>query len=61
VVNSTRETDGSFKRYWLRVDPQIRPLLADNRFGVQQCPTARNAVASTFGMTGEEYAPLVET
>lgn len=29
--------------------------------GEPQKPTARNAVASTFGMRGEEYRPEVET
>jgi hypothetical protein len=61
VVNSTREPDGHFKHYWLRVDPQVRPLLADNQFGAPQMPTALNAAASTFGLTGEQYAPLIET
>ena len=61
VTNSTREPDGHFKHYWLRVDPQIRPLLADNQIGQPQKPTALNAAASTFGMTGKQYAPSVET
>jgi hypothetical protein len=47
VVNATTEPDGSWKRYWLRVDPR--------------CQTAREAVAWTFGMTPEEYAPIHET
>jgi hypothetical protein len=61
VINSTREPDGHFKHYWLRIDPQIRPLLAGNQFGRPQKPTALNAVASTFGKTGEEYAPAIES
>jgi hypothetical protein len=47
VVNRTREPDGSFKRYWLRVPPTMR--------------TAREAVAWTFGMPAEQYAPEIET
>jgi hypothetical protein len=47
VVNSTPEPDGSFKRYWLRVPPQMQ--------------TAREASAWTFGLTSKEYEPLVET
>jgi hypothetical protein len=55
VVNSTAETDGSFKDYWLRVDPRCRPLLAGQQFGKPQKRTALNAIASTFGLTGDEY------
>ncbi len=47
VVNSTTEPDGSFKEYFLRVPPHIT--------------TAKAAVAWTFGMTSEEYSPLVQT
>lgn len=55
VVNSTPETDGTFKDYFLRVDPQLRPLLGDDNFGKPQAMTARNAVASTYGLRGAEY------
>jgi hypothetical protein len=47
VVNSTREPDGSFKRYWLRVPPNMR--------------TAHEASAWTFGLEAAEYAPQIET
>jgi hypothetical protein len=47
VLNSTPEADGSTKNYFLRVPPEIR--------------TAKEAVAWTFGMSGEEYSPLRET
>jgi hypothetical protein len=47
VVNATREPDGGFRRYWLRVPPEVR--------------TAREAVAWTFSMTAQEYAPVKET
>jgi hypothetical protein len=47
VVNSTPEPDGRFKHYFLRVPPGTR--------------TAREAVAWTFGMPAEDYAPSVET
>ena len=47
VVNSTPEPDGSLKRYALRVPPDMR--------------TAREAVAWTFGLSEEEYAPDIET
>ncbi|MGP0091026.1 MAG: DUF6745 domain-containing protein [Xanthobacteraceae bacterium] len=47
VVNATREQDGRFKRYWLRVPPTMSK--------------AREAVAWTFGMSADEYQPLVET
>ena len=47
VVNSTAEPDGTFRRYWLRVPPETS--------------TAREGVAWTFGLTTEEYVPLVQT
>jgi hypothetical protein len=55
VVNSTAEPDGSFKDYFLRVHPELRPLLDANRIGDPQSLTARNAVASTFGLRGDDY------
>lgn len=56
VKNSTPEPDGSIKTYFLRVDPQYRILQSNNRFGPRYEPTPLNAIASTFGLTGEEYA-----
>ena len=61
VINSTPEPDGTKKNYFLRVDPQLRPMLADKTFGKPQKLTARNAVASTFGLYGNEYNPVTET
>lgn len=54
-----------FKEYWLSVHPELRPLLDPqvdgDELGKPQKMTARNAVASTFGMRGEDYAPTMET
>ena len=47
VANSTPEPDSSRHRYWLRVPPQTR--------------TCREAVAWTFGLTPNTYAPVIET
>jgi hypothetical protein len=47
VTNSTPELDGSRKRYFLRVPPNVR--------------TAHEAVAWTFGLRPEEYSPAEET
>lgn len=47
VTNSTREPDGTYRQYFLRVPP-----------GMQR---ARQAVAWTFGMSEEEYQPAFET
>lgn len=47
VENSTKEPDGTRKKYFLRVPPEMR--------------TARQAVAWTFGMKASEYKPLQET
>lgn len=47
VVNSTPEPDGHFKDYWIRVPENMK--------------TPAQAVAWTFGLTEEEYKPLIET
>jgi hypothetical protein len=68
VVNSTPEPDGSFKDYFLGVHPELRPLPPPGTSATAwfadhppQALTARNAVASTFSMTGEEYFPVIQT
>lgn len=66
VLNSSPEPDGSFKDYWLRVHPELRPLLGLDAWGgvilgEPQEPSAHNAVASTFGLRGEDYWPEVQT
>jgi hypothetical protein len=51
-----------FKEYMIPVHHELRPLLANNELGEpQRTLTARNAVASTFGMTGDEYDPEFES
>jgi hypothetical protein len=47
ITNSTAEPDGQFRSYFLRVPPTVA--------------TAREAVAWTFGMSADEYDPLIET
>jgi hypothetical protein len=47
VRNSTPEPDGRYTTYWLRVPPEVR--------------TAREAVAWTFGLTADDYHPIIET
>jgi hypothetical protein len=47
VLNSTPEADQSFKRYMLRVPPDMTQ--------------ARQAVAWTFGRQAQEYAPTIES
>ena len=61
LTNSSTEPDGSRKIYHLRVDPELRPLLENNTKGKPQKPTCQNAVASTFGLTGKQYALECET
>jgi hypothetical protein len=60
VRNSTPEPDGSWKFYFLSVHPECRPILQRENgefyLGDAQKVTARAAVASTFGMTADEYA-----
>jgi len=47
VINRSAEPDGTFKKYMLRVPPDVK--------------TAREAVAWTGYMTADEYAPSVES
>lgn len=47
VVNSTPESDGSSRKFMLRVPPTVK--------------TAREAVAWTFGLKTGEYRPYVES
>jgi hypothetical protein len=61
VVNHTSEPDGSYKHHFLRVDPELRPILSDGQLGPPQPLTARNAVASSFGLRGADYQPQIET
>lgn len=62
VTNSTPEPDGSHKDYVLRVHPECRPLLPGDILGDAQKLTALNAIASTFGLKGDEYVKvLVQT
>ncbi len=68
VVNATPEADGTFKDYFLGLHPELRPLPPPAisawewfRNHPPQPLTARNAVASTFSMTGEEYSPDAQT
>ena len=60
VVDVARNSDGSEKVHFLPVHPELRPLLADGELGEPQAMTARNAVASTFGLRGKQYEPAWE-
>jgi len=63
VINSSPELDKSYKTYYLPVHPELRPLLSveERLFGEPQKMTCHNAVASTFGLRGEEYQPNYES
>ena len=61
VKNSTPDDNGRQKLSFLPVDTECRPLLANGGKGNPQARTARNAVASTFGLYGEDYRPVIET
>ena len=60
LENSTPEPDGSRRVFWRYVHPELRPMRA-GRLGDRQTLTAHNAVASTFGLRGEEYWPERES
>jgi hypothetical protein len=47
VINSTAESDGTFKRYMLRVPPTVK--------------SAHEGVAWTWGARKTQYAPALET
>ena len=61
VRNHSPEPDGVYRHFFLRVHPELRVILTDGTYGAAQRLTVRNAVASTFGLSGAEYAPDVET
>src|SRR5262249_50791241 len=61
VGNPTTRLDGSYKHHFLRVDPELRPILSDGQLGMPQRLTPRNAVASSFGLRSVDYHPEVET
>ena len=63
VINRSPEPDGSFRKYILPVDSELRPIPdpmnANENFGESQALRAVNAVASTFGLRGKDYASLL--
>jgi len=61
VVDVVRNDDGTEKVHYLPVHPELRPMLADGDLGEPQKMTARNAVASSFGMTGAQYTPVAQS
>lgn len=61
LTNSTLDADGTRRTYFVACEPSLRPMLPDGRLGEPQSMTALNAVASTYGMRGEEYKLEVET
>lgn len=55
VKNSTPDKDGKYADYYIPVDLALRPITAGG-FGEPQTEyTAKNAIASTFGLRGEDY------
>ena len=60
VVNSSPEPDGTYKDYFIEVHPELRLLGEDGSLGDPQPLTALNAIASTHGVTGEEYLASLE-
>jgi hypothetical protein len=61
VTNNTVEPDGTVRQFFLRVHPELRPMMWNKQLGAPQAMTARNAVASTWGMRGEEFLPEART
>ncbi len=61
LANSTEDGDGSRRMYHVPVEPSLRPMHPDGTLGEPQAMTALNAVASTYGLRGEQYALELET
>ena len=63
VINSSPELDQTYRTYFLPVEPSLRPIISvePRVLGEPQKMTCHNAVASTFGLRGEEYNPDVES
>ena len=63
VINPL-DKQGEKREYVLPVHPELRPMIVqddDVIFGDPQTLTARNAVASTYGLRGEDYQVEVRT
>ena len=71
VINSTKEKGIGYREFFMPVDPTLRPLPPGrwsaekkrewlNKQQAQEL-TAHNAVASTWGMRGEDYHPACQT
>ena len=64
VTNSTPEPDGHRKLYTFRCHPELRPLPVRGvrtELGGPQPMTCQNAIASTYGYTGEDFLLAVQT
>src|SRR3989344_1895854 len=61
VTNSTADPDGTRRKYRIPVHPRLCPLLDGGTLGAPQKLTALNAIASTYGLRGEEYVLVTET
>jgi hypothetical protein len=61
LTNSTVDGDGTRRIYHIECEPELRPLLENGEMGEPQKLTALNAVASTYGMRGDEYILDCET
>ena len=61
LTNSTVDSDGTRRTYHVPVEPSLRPMLANGALGEPQAMTALNAVASTYGLRGEQYLLEIET
>lgn len=65
VINGSLEPDGTRREFFLEVHEELRPMhkLEDGtiNLGEPQEPTARNAVASTYGLRGEAYELVMRT
>jgi len=61
LTNSTTDADGTRRVYHVQCHPHLHPLLEEGNLGEPQAMTVHNAVASTYGMRGEDYELSCET
>ncbi|MGL4444850.1 MAG: DUF6745 domain-containing protein, partial [Alsobacter sp.] len=64
VTNHSMEPDASRKKYWFRCAAGLTPLAINGvrrGAGSPQEMTCHNAIASTYGMRGEDYHPEAES
>lgn len=61
VVNSSQDSDGTSREYFIRVDTDCRPILSPTERGEPQSITCSNAAASLAGYSADKLTFIKET